>query len=101
MHEDLPELHQGDLDAGQLDRLFADLAACAQAPEVLVKDGPRARASKDPVTLEDARKRLDSGTIFAVQIRYASAGRFWCDTLFRRTTGVRLIRMEVTDAGNT
>lgn len=101
MHEDSPTLQQGDLDEAQLERLFVALAACADAPEVLVKDGPRTktRAGAEPVTLAEARKMLDSREVFAVQIRYAHAGRFWCDTLFPRSTGVRLIRTEVTDGG--
>ena len=65
-----------------------------------MKGGAQTRANADRVTLDEARKLLDSGPVFAVQIRYAHGGRYWCDTLFRRTTGVRLLRMEVTEGGN-
>ena len=92
-------LHQGTLDPQRLAELFSDLALCADVTGILLKGGALLHAGEAPVTLAEARARLESGTVHGVQIRYRFEGRAWCDTLLRGQGGVRVVRMDVTHLG--
>lgn len=83
------ELREAVLDRATLERLFADLAGCAQVVAVLARgdDGTRV------VDLDEARGRLLAGTAARVQIRYRFAGEEWWDTLLAARDGVRLVRI--------
>lgn len=87
----LPDLYEGTLDADLLDRLGADLSACAEIEYVQVRgaDGDRR------TSLEAAIQMLSSGDVRTIQIRYHHADADWCDTLFAQPAGgFRLVRMQ-------
>lgn len=89
---ELPELCQGELDAAQLDALFADLRQGAEVSHVQVRGGPGSPRGDRVVSLEEARQLLREERTPAVQIRYRYDGQLWCDTLLARPGGARLIR---------
>jgi hypothetical protein len=89
---DLPELRQGELDATQLDTLFADLRQGAEVDHVQVRGGPGSPRGDRVVSLDEARQLLRQERTPAVQIRYRYDGQSWCDTLLAHPGGVRLIR---------
>lgn len=90
----LPELTQGLLDAGTVDRYFADLEACAELEGILVKASAQAMVGgQPPTTLSEARALVHGGTVRGVQIRYRYDGSDWCDTLMPSPQGVRLVRL--------
>jgi hypothetical protein len=90
----LPEVTAALLDAETIDRLFADLAACAEVFEVRVKGAADRHADVAPVvSLVAARAMLLSGAVRGVQLLYLHDGEVWSDTLLRGDDGVRLVRM--------
>jgi len=93
MDEALSAVHADDIDASGVEALFRDLALQTQVLEVRAK-GPAARyASKLEVDLEGARQAFAEGRVHALQIRYVFEGAVWCDTVMRRPTGARVVRM--------
>ena len=96
MSENLPEVLEGLLDDEQLGQYFSDLAANAEVSGVLVKGRSSQRSSPDPVPLAEAQRLLCGAEVFGVQIRYRLQDRFWCDTLLREKSGVRVVRMDAT-----
>lgn len=95
MSEPLPVLHAGELDAATLAALFDDLETHAEVLDVLVKAGAGAHADTTPVPLREAQRRLGSGELRGIQIRYRYGGAEWRDTLLRSGNGVRVVRMEM------
>ncbi|MGI9455138.1 MAG: hypothetical protein ACR2NU_01165 [Aeoliella sp.] len=94
-NDELPELFQGDLDAEQLDALFADLERGAQVQLVQVRTSSGPSPHDRQVTLAEARVLLRQTDTKAVQIRYEFEQQSWCDTLMVLPTGVRLVRTKV------
>lgn len=92
----LPQLSSAILDAATLSALFADLSACAEVDQVLVKDAAGTNAATAP-SLDAAQSALAAGAR-AVQIRYRWQERWWFDTLMRTPDGVRIVRMPVPEA---
>ena len=92
----LPELLEGLLDDEQLGQVFADLEAGAQVESILAKGSELERARRETPSLAEALRLLRSGEALGVQIRYQLGDRFWCDTLLREASGVRIVRMDVT-----
>ena len=86
-----PELFEGALDHAEAEALFRDLATCAEIQHVRTRGGQA--ADDAPPTLDDARTRLLSGAIKAVQIVYRFQDEGWCDTLMAGPDGVRLVRV--------
>jgi len=93
--DDLPELHDANIDGAVLRQLFEDIATCAELHEVLVRDAPRALSGQGPAyTLEEARDALLDGSLGAVQIRYSFEGVQWWDTIRAQPRGFHLIRIQ-------
>lgn len=90
----LAELSGGLLDDRVLARLFSDLAAEAEILAILCKGAARAHGGHAAITLDDARARLEDGSVRAIQIRYRWRGAEWWDTLMRTPEGLRLVRMQ-------
>lgn len=95
MNQPLPELHDAVLDRATLHQLALDLESCARVLDVRTKGGRTARADAAPVDLREALAALESGGVFAVQVRYLYEGAEWRDTLMRAPAGVRLVRMQI------
>ncbi|MBN8525373.1 MAG: hypothetical protein J0M02_08565 [Planctomycetes bacterium] len=96
MSDPLPRLTAAELDPATLDALFADLEACTEVDQVLIKGGA-GRNADAVATLAVARAALAAGAR-GVQIRYRWRDGWWFDTLMRTPTGVRLVRMPVPEA---
>lgn len=91
----LPELTEGLLDPATLERLFADLEACAEVLEVLTKLGPQERVTGSVrPSLAEAHDLLRAGGVRGVQIRYRYQGQEWLDTLLVRPAGTLLVRIQ-------
>ncbi len=93
--EDLPPLHEGELDAEGLRAFERDLRACAEVGEIRIRSGRGARAATACPTLEDAMTALRNGTAAAVQIRYRHGPATWLDTVMRAEGTFRIIRVRV------
>lgn len=89
----LPELQVSVLDDETLEKLFTDLAACAEIFEVQTKGELHEYSKKAAPSLEEARKLLVEGAVRAIQIRYRFQDADWFDTLMHDPSGVRLCRM--------
>jgi hypothetical protein len=76
----------------QIEQLFADLVSQAQVQEVLAKTGPRNHSDQGRLSLSDAKHRLLSGAVRAIQVRYQFEDTEWNDTLIRVPGGTRLVR---------
>ena len=94
----LPDLHNGDLDAATLARLFEDLANHAEVLEVTLKAAPGEYAGAGATSLPAAQAALEGRTIRGAQVRYRWAGEAWCDTLLVTPAGWRIVRMRM-DSG--
>lgn len=92
----LPELHQAEFDAAELETLLRDIGACARITEVIPKYGPRALVPETPVlTIEDGRQLLLNGAARAVQFRYQYEGAEWWDTVMALPgSRFRLVRIQ-------
>lgn len=90
----LPPVQIAMLDPGTLARLFDDLGRDAELVSVQVRAPGSARGEAAPPSLEEARARLEAGTIQGLQLRYRLGPTLWCDTLLRTPAGVRLVRIE-------
>lgn len=88
----VPLMVEGQIDAGTLRQLFADLAATATILEVREKGGSIGYASADALTADNARDRLLMGDARAVQVRYHFDGCVWADSILAIPTGFRVVR---------
>ena len=92
-NEDLPIIHEALIDSETLDRLFSDVATCAELLEVIPKLTARNFVHPSQISLAEARDMLISQQLRGVQLRYLFEGSQWWDTLLRTSEGVRLIRI--------
>lgn len=97
----LPALQQAALDGETFEALFRDLSQCVHLLAVLPKGTAHGHASERGISLEEAREGVLSGRLRGVQIRYLHEGQEWCDTLLNSPTGVRLVRINTTEARGT
>lgn len=94
---ELPPMREGFLSEEQVRQLFADIEAFAS--EVLLMQrltgSAIATVSSNSATeqLRTAQQSLLTGAIARVQIRYRWDDRHWIDTLERRDSDVRLVRI--------
>jgi hypothetical protein len=94
---DLPPMREAFLSEEQVRQLFADIEAFAS--EVLLMQrlagSAHATASATSATeqLRTAQQSLLTGEIARVQIRYRWEDSHWIDTLARRDSDVRLVRI--------
>ncbi len=95
VHEDapLPELHEAEIDAETVARLFADVGACTTLLSVSCKGGPERTATSSD-GLADAAGALLSGQVVGVQLRYRHQGKEWWDTILSMGTRFRVVRIE-------
>jgi hypothetical protein len=91
--EPLPTIWDKILDSATLDQYFKDLAAHAEMISVQEKQSPTEYVHENTMDLSVAREKVMSGNARAVQIRYRFDEQEWCDTLIRKASGVKLIRM--------
>jgi hypothetical protein len=90
----LPAVADGLIDRPAIERLFADLAT-TQVLSVQLKGAAQAYASKESVTLGEAREALLAQRVHGVQVRYTHGGKQWCDTLLAAGEGARVIRVQL------
>lgn len=92
----LPDLHQAQFDAAELERLVRDIGACAQVTEIIPKFTATGHVpEQDPLTLDDGRRLLLDGGARAVQFRYHYEGVDWWDTVMALPGGqFRLVRIQ-------
>jgi len=94
---DLPPMREAFLSEEQVRQLFADIEALAS--EILLMQrlagSAHATASSTNATgqLCMAQQSLLAGAIARVQIRYRWDDSHWIDTLERRDSGIRLVRI--------
>jgi len=99
---ELPELNQALLDQDLLAQWFADLEACAEIHEIVVKQSPTSMVGAGMVgageggaiTLVCALQLLQERKIRAVQLRYLYQNNLLWDTIMVVPDGYQLIRME-------
>lgn len=89
----LPELWQGYLDHQQLLQYVDDLETHAEIFSIQIKQSPHQMVTSEPGYLKASVAGVESGDIFAVQVRYGYQGREWCDTLMKHGDAIKLIRM--------
>lgn len=79
----LPELRTAELDTPGLDALLGDIARCAQLLEIVAKSAPRSAvpALRPRLTLDDARRLLESRQVRGLQVRYLHEGAEWWDSI--------------------
>jgi len=92
--EELAPVYEGELDGATFEDYLADLEELADVQRVLVKESAEARAEGTPLSLDQARMLLLTGTVRGVQIRYRHESIDWIDTLVRGTDAIRLLRVE-------
>lgn len=90
----MPEMREGQLDAAQVEQLFADLASCTQVLAILEKGGQQNHAKTSHSNLIAARDRFLNREVLAVQIRYHYDNAEWIDTLLHSPTGIRVVRCQ-------
>ncbi len=76
---------------------FEWLATEAQAIEIRIKGVPAGHSDAATTSLDEAGRRLRSGEVVAVQIRFFQGDAWWCDTVMRARDGFRLVRMRQVD----
>lgn len=91
---ELEPLYAGELDGALFEDYLADLEELAEVRQILVKEGPEARAEGTPLNLDQARMLLLTGSVRGVQLRYRHQGVEWIDTLVRGPDTIRLLRVE-------
>lgn len=97
MNDALPQLQQEVLDAATLEQYQTDLAYLADILEVKIRS-TRAQPDRQPAgSLADAFRELREGSAGGVQLRYCFAGQHWLDTLLPVATGIRLVRVCLSD----
>lgn len=88
----LPEMREAFLSRDDLTSLAADLQQCTRILGVLRKGATRDHADSVNISFTDALAELSTGTVTAVQVRYAYDNHEWTDTLLNTPQGVRLVR---------
>jgi hypothetical protein len=100
---DLPPLREAVLSEEQVRQLFADIEAFASEILLMQRLAGSARATPSATSateqLGTAQQRLLAGAIARVQIRYRWDDSHWIDTLERRDSGIRLVRIAHDPAG--
>ena len=86
---ELPPIREAFLTPRSLDALFADLAQYTRNVRLTMS-----AKSTTPVALATAHEQLASGQITKLQIRYEWEQTSWIDTLERRGSGFRLVRIQ-------
>lgn len=94
---DLPPMREAVLSEEQVRQLFADIEALASDVLLMQRLPGSTRAAVSTASsaeqLRAAQQSLLTGAIARCQIRYGWEGTHWIDTLERRDTGVRLVRI--------
>lgn len=92
----LPDLHQAQFDAAELETLLRDIGACAQVTEIIPKFAATGHVPDNSVlSLDDGRRLLLDGGARAVQFRYRYEGADWWDTVMALPGGqFRLVRVQ-------
>ena len=91
---ELEPLYAGELDGALFEDYLADLEELTDVQQILVKEGPEAHADGAPLSLDQARMLLLTGSVRGVQLRYRHEGVEWIDTLVRGPETIRLLRIE-------
>ncbi len=81
------------LDDEGLASYLRSFVACTEAIEVRVKSAATRSSDATTEPLDVVGRRLATGAITAVQIRFFEDDGWWCDTLLRAKDGFRLVRM--------
>ncbi len=91
----LPDLHQAQFDAGELEALLRDIAACTCVTEIIPKYTAVGHVPEhSSLTIEDGRRLLLGGEVRAVQFRYRYEDTDWWDTVMSLPDGrFRLVRI--------
>lgn len=94
---DLPPMREAFLSEEQVRQLFADIEALASDILLMQRLAGSTRATASSAStaeqLGTARRSLLAGAIARVQIRYRWQDTHWIDTLERRDSGIRLVRV--------
>lgn len=94
---DLPPMREAFLSEEQVRQLFTDIEALASDILLMQRLAGSVRATAASTTateqLRTARQSLLDGAIARVQIRYRWQETHWIDTLERRDSGIRLVRV--------
>ena len=97
---ELPPMCEGLLSEEQVRQLFSDIESLASAVLLMQRLPNAQRATtpglSTPEQLRAAETTLLSGAIPRVQIRYHWEAVNWIDTLERRESGIRLVRIKHT-----
>lgn len=99
---ELPDLQQASLDWSTVERLLADIQACAVLLSVVSRGAGKTMTAEtralEPThlaaALTDAGMQLRDRTIQGLQIRYSFENITWRDTLMTTPTGYRLVRTQ-------
>lgn len=98
---ELPNLQQASLDWSTVERLLADIQACAVLLSVVPRGAGKTMTAETTAApphltaaLTDAGMQLRDRTIQGLQIRYSFENMTWRDTLLTTPTGYRLVRMQ-------
>ena len=102
---ELPSMCEGLLSEEQVRQLFSDIESLASAVLLMQRLPNAQRATtpglSTPEQLRAAETTLLSGAIPRVQIRYHWEAVNWIDTLERRESGIRLVRIKHSPASAT
>ena len=90
----LPDLQNAWIDNETAEKLFDDIAACAEVLEVIPRLATGHYALPGFMSLEAGRHLFFSGQAGGLQIRYRHAGSEWWDTLMHREDKIRVVRIE-------
>jgi len=90
--KDLPPIHEAMLTLADLNALFLDLRDCAGEVQLLTR-GPKESGGNLRDRLESIRRRLESGELGKVQIRYRWQEAKWIDTIEVLENKIRLVRI--------
>jgi hypothetical protein len=91
-----PPMSDAVLDGAALSALFRDIGELAEVDEVIVKRGPGRVGDGAGVSLDEAQRLIEEGSVRGVQVRYRlkdQPGVHWWDTLMPTAGGVRLVRV--------
>ncbi|MEZ4401160.1 MAG: hypothetical protein R3B06_14135 [Kofleriaceae bacterium] len=95
---DLPPIHDVLLDDDIVAQLFFDIEHAATLLGVTLKEHGDARAAGERLDLTAARIAFTTRAVASVQLRYVHQGSQWWDTLTHTPAGVRLIRINHSQA---
>ena len=89
---ELPPMHEAILDEQQVTELFHDIERFASAVQLIARSAAD-HAPDHSARLSTACKRLLSGSVQKLQVRYQWQDAHWIDTLQRQAVGFRLVRI--------